>query len=151
MTNNHRIVSIVDDEIDITELFQDALCSNIEGVSVISFNDPTLALEHYTQNKQNYALILSDMRMTTMTGLELLKKVKELNPNVRTMLLSAFDMQDNADLQKYLNEGVIDSFVEKPITINRLCQKVRDEIETYDLGSKMARSQINSSNLKLKG
>lgn len=145
MSNNNRIVSIVDDEIDITELFQDALCSNIDGISVVSFNDTTLALEHYAQNNQNYALVISDMRMPLMTGLELLKKVKELNPNVRTMLLSAFDLQDNADLQKYLNDGVIDSFVEKPITINRLCQKVRDEIETYDLGSKMARPQIKKT------
>jgi DNA-binding NtrC family response regulator len=145
MTNNHRIVSIVDDEIDIAELFQDALCSNIDGISVISFNDPTLALEHYTQNKQNYALILSDMRMPTMTGLELLKKVKELNPNVRTILLSAFDMQDNLDFQKYLKDGIIDSFLEKPITIKRLCQEVRDEFETHDLGSKRPRLQTKKN------
>lgn len=145
MSNNHRIVSIVDDEIDITELFQDALCSNIDGISVVSFNDTTLALEHYAQNIQNYALIISDMRMPLMTGLELLKKVKELNPNVRTMLLSAFDMQDNPDFQKYLKDGIIDSFLEKPISINRLCQEVKDEIETYDLGSKMARPQIKKT------
>lgn len=145
MSNNHRIVSIVDDEIDITELFQDALCSNIDGISVVSFNDTTLALEHYAQNIQNYALIISDMRMPLMTGLELLKKVKELNPNVRTMLVSAFDMQDNPDFQKYLKDGIIDSFLEKPISINRLCQEVRDEIETYDLGSKMARPQIKKT------
>jgi DNA-binding NtrC family response regulator len=145
MSNNQRIVSIVDDEIDITELFEDALCSNIHGISVISFNDPTLALEHYIQNKQNYALIISDMRLPRMTGLELLKKVKELNPNVRTMLVSAFDMQDNPDFQKYLKDGVIDSFVEKPITIHRLCQKVRDEVETYDLGSKMEKPQIKKN------
>jgi DNA-binding NtrC family response regulator len=145
MTNNHRIVSIVDDEIDITELFQDALCSNIDGISVISFNDPTLALEHYTQNKQNYALILSDMRMPTMTGLELLKKVKELNPNVRTILLTAFDMQDNLDFKKYLKDGIIDSFLEKPITIKRLCQEVRDEFETHDLGSTRSRLQTKKN------
>jgi DNA-binding NtrC family response regulator len=74
MSNNQRIVSIVDDEIDITELFQDALSRNVDGVSVVSFNDPTLAFEHYIQNKQNYALVISDMRMPTLTGLELLKK-----------------------------------------------------------------------------
>ena len=145
MSNNHRIVSIVDDEIDITELFQDALCSNIDGISVVSFNDTKLTLEHYAQNIQNYALIISDMRMPLMTGLELLKKVKELNPNVRTMLLSAFDMQDNPDFQKYLKDGIINSLLEKPISINRLCQEVRDEIETYDLGSKMARPQIKKT------
>ena len=80
-----------------------------------------------------------------MTGLELLKKVKELNPNVRTMLVSAFDMQDNPDFQKYLKEGVIDSFLEKPITINRLCQEVRDEVEIYFLGLKRVRPQIQKN------
>ena len=60
MSDNQRMVSIVDDEIDITDLFRDALCSNIHGISVVSFNDPTLALEHFTQNKQNYALMISD-------------------------------------------------------------------------------------------
>ena len=80
VTTNDKIVGIVDDEIDITELFQDALRGNIEGISVVSFNDPSLALEHYIKNKENYALIFSDMRMPTMSGLELLKKVKELNP-----------------------------------------------------------------------
>ena len=46
----NRIASIVDDEIDITELFQDAIGSKIDDISVVSFNDPTLALEHYTKN-----------------------------------------------------------------------------------------------------
>ena len=85
------------------------------------------------------------MRLPRMTALELLKKVKELNPNVRTMLVSAFDMQDNPNFQKYLKDRVIDSFVEKPITIHRLCQKVRDEVETYDLGSKMEKPQIKKN------
>jgi len=141
----NRIVSIVDDEIDITDLFQDAIGSNIDGISVVSFSDPTVALEHFCQNKQNYALIISDMRMPIMTGLELLKKVKELRSSVRTMLVSAFDMQDNPDFQKFLKDGVIDSFIEKPITVHRLCQKVRDEIETFDLGSKMEKPQIKKN------
>ena len=133
MSNNQRIVSIVDDEIDITELFQDALSRNFDGVSVVSFNDPTLAFEHYIQNKQNYALVISDMRMPTLTGLELLKKVKALNPHVRTILVSAFDMQSIPNLQKYFKDGTLDSFIEKPITIRRLCQIVSDEIHNHQV------------------
>ena len=133
VTTNDKIVGIVDDEIDITELFQDALRGNIEGISVVSFNDPSLALEHYIKNKENYALIFSDMRMPTMSGLELLKKVKELNPHVRTILVSAYNMQVNSLFQTYLKEGAIDSVIEKPVTINRFCQKVRDEGQAYQL------------------
>ena len=125
----------MDDEQDITQLFQDALSRNIDGISVMSFNDPALALEHYKRNKKNYALIISDMRMTRMNGLDLLKKAKELNPKVRTILISAFDLQDNHDLQNYLKKEIIDSFIEKPITINRLCQKVKDEIQNAHQGT----------------
>lgn len=126
-----KFVAIVDDEIDITELFQDALCSYVSGISVVSFNDPTLALEHFTKNKRNYALIISDLRMPNMNGVDLLQKVKDLNPKVRTILISAFALQDDPDIQKYSKDGVIDSFIEKPIKINRLCQIVEDEVKRY--------------------
>ena len=39
-STNNRIVSIVDDEIDITELFHDALRNNIDGITVVTFNEP---------------------------------------------------------------------------------------------------------------
>jgi len=73
-----------------------------------------------------FALVISDKRMSNMGGLVLLNKVKELNPKVRTMSASAYDFKNNLIFEKYLQQGIIDSFTEKPIRINRLCQKVRD-------------------------
>ena len=52
MGTNNKIVSIVDDEIDITGLFHDALRSKITDISVVSFNDPVIALEHFIDNKK---------------------------------------------------------------------------------------------------
>jgi len=131
VSTNKRFVSIIDDEIDITVLFENAICADITGISVVSFNDPSIALEHFSKNKQAYALVISDIRMPNMDGLALLDKVKELNPKVRTILVSAYDFQNNPIFEKYLQQGIIDSFMEKPIKINRLCQKVRDEIQAY--------------------
>jgi len=136
IATNKKIVSIVDDEIDITVLFENAICADITGISVVSFNDPGIALEHFSKNKQAYALVISDMRMPNMDGLALLNKVKELNPKVRTMLVSAYDFHNNPIFEKYLQKGIIDSFTEKPIKINRLCQKVGDEIQAYRQGVK---------------
>jgi DNA-binding NtrC family response regulator len=127
----------VDDELDMIELFQDALCGNIDGISVVSFNDPVIAMEHFTDNKENYALIISDLRMPNLNGLELLKKVKKLNPNVRTILISAYEIENDLVFQHYLREGIIDSFIEKPVTINQLCQRVRDEFQVYQLASNL--------------
>jgi DNA-binding NtrC family response regulator len=136
IATNKKIVSIVDDEIDITVLFENAICADITGISVVSFNDPGIALEHFSKNKHAYALVISDMRMPNMDGLALLNKVKELNPKVRTMLVSAYDFHNNPIFEKYLQKGIIDSFTEKPIKINRLCQKVGDEIQAYRQGVK---------------
>ena len=130
-STNNKIVSIVDDEIDITELFHDALCNNIDGITVVTFNDPVIALERFTDNKENYALVISDLRMPNLNGLELLKKIKKLNEKVRTMLTSAYDT--DVVFQHYVKLGLIDSFIPKPVTINQLCQKVRDEFLVYQL------------------
>ena len=135
MSSSTKIVSIVDDELDITELFHDAVCDSIDGVSVVSFNDPVIALEHFIQNKERYALVISDFRMPNLTGLELLKKVKKLKLNVRTILVSAYEVEYNAVIQRYMQEGIIDSFIEKPVTVNQLCQRVRDEFQFYQLAT----------------
>lgn len=135
MSISDKIVSIVDDELDITELFHDAVCGSIDGISVVSFNDPVIALEHFTQNKERYALVISDFRMPNLTGLELLKKVKKFKSNVRTILVSAYEVEYNAVFQRYMQESIIDSFIEKPVTINQLCQRVRDEFQVYQLAT----------------
>lgn len=133
MSVSNRVVSIVDDEIDTIELFHNALCGNIDGISVVSFNDPVIALEHFTVNKETYALMISDLRMPHLNGLELLKKIKNLNPRVRTTLMSAHDIVEDIVFQHYMQLGIIDSFIAKPVTVNQLCQRVRDEFEVYQL------------------
>jgi DNA-binding NtrC family response regulator len=133
--SRNKIVSIVDDEIDITELFHDALCKNIENIEVIGFNDPVIALEHFIGNKEDYALVISDLRMPNLNGMELLKKVKKINEKVRTMLISAYDIENDVVFQHYVQLGIIDSVLPKPVTINQLCQKVRDEFRVYQLAT----------------
>ena len=135
VSTNKKIISVVDDEIDISKLFRDALCKNMDGVDVVSFNDPVTALEHFTDNKVSYALVISDLRMAGLNGLELLKKVKNSNSSVRTILMSAYNFEEDDLFQKYVKEGVIDSTIEKPVTIHRLCQRVKDELEVYNSAS----------------
>jgi DNA-binding NtrC family response regulator len=132
---NKKIVSVVDDDLNTTELFHVALSENIDGISVVSFNDPVIALEHFAANKDAYVLVISDLRMPGLNGLELLKKVKNSNPKVRTILMSAYSFDEDLLFLKYMKEGIIDSSIDKPVTINRLCQRVRDEIELYQLST----------------
>ncbi|MGE5685010.1 MAG: response regulator [Nitrososphaerota archaeon] len=132
MTRNIRIVSIVDDELDITQLYQDAIYGHINGISVVCFNNPVTALEHFIENKKEYALVISDLRMPNLNGLDLLSKIKIINPNVRTILVSAFNVKEDKVFQKYMKDGTIDLFIEKPIPIDWLRQKVREQVEAYE-------------------
>lgn len=136
MATSKKIVSIVDDEIDITKLFQYAISASIEGVSVITFNDPVIALEHFADNKKNYALVISDLRMPNLNGLELLKKVKQLNPSVRTILISAYEVEEDQVFQNYMKQGIINLFVKKPIGLPELCQEVANQVQDYQLSVK---------------
>jgi len=94
MSSENRIVSVVDDDVSTATFFHEALRQNIDRISVLSFIDPVKAFEHFTENKEKYALVISDLRMPGLNGLELLKKVKTSNPKVRTILMSAYNFEE---------------------------------------------------------
>ena len=113
-------IAIIDDEPDLAYLFKEAL-SQIDSVQVFAFTDPLLALEHFQANHQNYSVIISDYRMPTMTGMELLSKIKDVNPAVTRIMMSAFEIQDEL-FQEY---DCVDKFLQKPILMTDLINEVR--------------------------
>ena len=112
-------IAVIDDEIDLVSLFKDAL-SQIEGVMVFTFSDPTLALEHFQSNHQNYRVVITDYRMPGMTGMELLEKIKDINPTVTRILISAFEVQDRL----FQECNCVDKFLQKPISMVKLIDEV---------------------------
>lgn len=123
---NNRIVSIVDDELDIALLFCDAL-RTINGIQVFKFTDPILALEHLKINAKDYRLIISDLRMPIINGLQLLKTVKDLNPLIRTILMTAFQIDDSL-FQEYTTKGIINGFLQKPMDLKHLLAEVNKQM-----------------------
>jgi response regulator RpfG family c-di-GMP phosphodiesterase len=107
------------------------LRQNIDRISVFSFIDPVKAFEHFTENKEKYALVISDLRMPGLNGLELLKKVKKVktsNPKVRTILVNAYNFEEEELFKQHIEEQVINSTIEKPVTMNRLHERVREQL-----------------------
>jgi DNA-binding NtrC family response regulator len=91
---------------------------------VFKFTDPLIALEHILLNKSKYILIISDFRMPGLNGIEFIKKVKDLNPRIRTLLMTAFEMTDNL-FSQYIKQEVINGFLQKPISIKDLLEQVK--------------------------
>ena len=113
-------VAVIDDEMDLAYLFKDAL-SQIDGIQVFVFSDPNLALEHFQINLQHYGLVITDHRMPGMAGIELLEKIKAINPAVTRILMSAFEIQD----EQFQERNCVDKFLQKPILMSNLINEVR--------------------------
>ena len=126
---NQGMVGIVDDDSDIIKLFADALCE-IDGISVFTFNESVEALKHFTNNKEEYILVICDLMMPGLNGLDLVKKIKQISPKTRTMITSCYEIEPG-ELQTCINKGIIDKIIEKPIGMNSLRQKVKNQINYY--------------------
>ena len=121
------LVAIVDDELDIVNLFRDAL-SKIKELSIFTFTDPMVALEHIRMNKSNYAVVISDLRMPDMNGMDLIYNIKKENPLVRTLLMTAFEVNDKV-FEEYVKNNIIDGFLQKPLKLKDLESEVQKQIK----------------------
>jgi two-component system, chemotaxis family, chemotaxis protein CheY len=118
MLHHRRLVMLVDDEIDIIGLFTEILTLN--GISVRSFTNAEEALREFEQNHSYYKLVISDVRMSPMSGIEFIKQLREIDANIKVILMTAFEME-----RSKLREIDTDEFFNKPIAMNNLVQIVK--------------------------
>jgi DNA-binding NtrC family response regulator len=117
---NRRNKSIlaVDDERDILDIIKHSL--QREEFKVCTFTDPFAALAHFNSDSKHYHhIVLSDIRMPGMNGYEFIRKVKESNPEVKIMLMSAFEINDR-EFHNVLPDIKVESFLQKPFSIGQL-------------------------------
>jgi DNA-binding NtrC family response regulator len=126
---NGGTVWIVEDDSDISMIFAEALRA-IDGISVFTFNNSLEALRHFTNNKEEYILIICDLVMPRLNGLDLVKKIKKLSPKTRTMIISGYEIEPG-ELQIDIKQGIIDKIIQKPISMNSLRQEVKYQINDY--------------------
>jgi DNA-binding NtrC family response regulator len=134
MSAKNRIVSIVDDDPGTTMFFQEAL-QTIAGISIFTFTDPILALEDFQVKEYAYVLVISDFKMPGLSGMELLKKIKDSNRFVRTILMTAFTIDDNL-FQEYTKKKIINGYLQKPIGLHDLIIEVNTQLDSYEVQKK---------------
>jgi two-component system cell cycle sensor histidine kinase/response regulator CckA len=123
-SNNDKPLSkllIVDDDTDIVQVLKMGLLKN--RFLVDAFTNPEEALQSFKSNAESYSLLLSDMRMPALSGIQLARKVKEINPNVKVVLMTAFEIRDE-EYSKVFPSSRVDGFLQKPITIRDLINKI---------------------------
>ena len=80
-------------------------------------------------------LVISDIRMSGMNGLELLEKIKEFDHNVNVIILTAYD--DMQSTIKAMQLGAYD-FIEKPLELERLKTSIKRALENKHLSDRLA-------------
>ena len=120
------LVLVVDDEPDVEALFRQQFRRDLRAERfVMDFaNSAADALATVTSTiGQTLILILSDINMPGMTGLEMLPRVKEIRPEVPVIMITAYG---DADTKRKALEGGAEGLLTKPIDFTLL----REEIDS---------------------
>jgi DNA-binding response OmpR family regulator len=127
MSSATRSIIVVDDEIELATLFKTFL--NQQGFNTISFVDPVLALEYFKETSDKHSLIITDLRMPSLNGLELAKKIRELNTNIKIFLMTAFEIRD---LENHVDFKMarIDRLIQKPVSFSDLKEMINKACKT---------------------
>ena len=112
---------IVDDDPDMPYVLKQGFQKN--GFLVSAYTNPEAALQNFQSHSKDYCLMLSDIRMPGMSGIKLAKRVKEINPNVKVVLMTDFETGDN-EFSKVFPSTQVDGFAQKPIHFEDLMDKI---------------------------
>src|SRR5688500_6340298 len=122
---NNKYILLVDDAKDIVYTF-DIYLKSI-GYTTVSFVNPVEALNYFNKNFSNCILVITDYGMPQMSGLDLIKKIRETDRNyrIKTMVISATVKNDIINYNdKFLNFK-IDKFLEKPLSLEELKHEIK--------------------------
>ncbi|GAC1451741.1 MAG: response regulator [Chitinophagaceae bacterium] len=119
-------ILVVDDEQDMQTLFQQRFRKEIRGglVEFVFAISGEQALEYLNQNHHEAVLILSDINMPGMSGLELLDQIKHKyhTPPPVVMMITAYGDADNYNQAMKLGA---DDFLTKPVDFTLLKEKLK--------------------------
>jgi CheY-like chemotaxis protein len=116
-------IMLVEDEDDIVLLFKMILESDA-GLKVDSFTDPFAALNDFKSGL--YDLILIDIALPKMNGIELYQKIRKLDSKVKICFLTAGEMYYEEIRKQVFPELEANCFIRKPVANEDLIQKVKD-------------------------
>ena len=116
-------ILIVDDELSMREFL--SILLEKDGHQVLTGSDGSRALEQLQQHDVD--LVITDIRMSGMTGLELLKEIKEYYPQLPVLLITAFASPDDA--VQAMKNGAFD-YITKPFKVDDILNVIASALNT---------------------
>ncbi|MBV9668229.1 MAG: response regulator [Nitrososphaeraceae archaeon] len=124
--NHPHNIMLIDDEPDMLLTYKTFLSA--ESYNVEEFTNPQSALQHFAQiNSSYYDLVIMDIRMPGLNGLQLYYRLKTINPNVKILFLSALDASE--EMVSILPDVKLDDVIRKPVEQEYFLKKVNAAIQ----------------------
>lgn len=124
MTNQKKIVLVVEDEEPLQMVLRDVLTT--EGYEVILAKNGVEGLEASLYRHPD--LILLDILMPKMDGLEMLKNLRADEWGKHAPVIVLTNLSDNEDIAKAVADNVFEYFVKSDIKIDEVIERIREKI-----------------------
>jgi len=138
-------ILIVEDEKAISGVLQSILSEELPDYEFVIADDGLEGMKLI--EKDDFALVVSDIKMPKVSGTELLKQSLQLKPDLTFVMISGHADIDTA--VDCLKDGAYD-FISKPIDINRLITSVRNALDKRNLQKNNQHLKTENSTLKKK-
>lgn len=125
---NHSVkIMVIYDDFDIATLIKITLQKNgFEDVFV--FTKPGFALEHFKINYKDYSLVICNIRMPGMNGFEFARYISQIKPGIKVILMTAFDIKDDAFVAMNMKYNNISEVIQKPVSSSKLASMIIAQI-----------------------
>ena len=124
-----RILIIEDDE-EMRALLKDSLLE--EGIEFDSAGNGSEAIRKLVEDP--FDLVITDIRMPGLTGLDILPGIKKLQPETRVIVITAFGSEELR--RKCFDRGAT-AYLEKPINMDRLKTLIQEMVSTKEKGARV--------------
>lgn len=124
MTDIKKVILAVEDEDPLRMVLRDVL--TVEGYRILEAKNGIEGLEMALREHPD--LILLDILMPKMDGLEMLKKLREDEWGRKVPVIVLTNLSDNEDIAKAVEEDVFEYFVKTDIKINEVITRIREKI-----------------------
>jgi CheY-like chemotaxis protein len=119
-------IMLVDDEPDMLLTYKTFLSS--ENYNIDAFTDAQESLQQFAQvNPSYYDLVVMDVRMPGLNGLQLYHRLKAMNPNVKILFLSALDAAE--EMISVLPGMKLDDVIRKPVDQEHFLKKLKSALQ----------------------
>ena len=122
-------IMMVDDQPDVLFTFRSFLEG--QGFKVYCFTDPIIALRQFAkEDPSKYDLVVMDIRMPQLNGLQLYQRLKAINSSVRILFVTALDAA--VELISVLPDVEVNRVIMKPVSRERFLKYVKLAVREKD-------------------